>query len=72
MLPSPFDFEIPSGLGDDTAWLGRDVMQALQLMRRHLNTEPQRVGLAYTVDAIWRNHTEIPVRRAQVQAFRER
>lgn len=47
-------------------------MQALQLMRRHLNTEPQRVALAYTVDAIWPNRAEFPVGRAQVQAFRER
>lgn len=35
MLPSPFNSEIPFGLGDDTAWLGRDVMRALQRLRRY-------------------------------------
>lgn len=39
MLPSPFLSEIPYGLGDDTAWLGREVMQALQLLRRHQYTD---------------------------------
>lgn len=39
MLPSPFYSEIPFGLGDDTAWFGRDVMQALQCLRRYQPTD---------------------------------
>ena len=39
MLPSPFFSETPYGLGDDTAWLGRDVMQALlRLRQQHHST----------------------------------
>jgi hypothetical protein len=41
MLPSPFYAEIPYGLGDDTAWFGRDIMQALQCLRRHQATDTQ-------------------------------
>jgi nuclear transport factor 2 (NTF2) superfamily protein len=48
MLPSPFFSEIPYGLGDDTAWLGRDVMQALQLLRRHQYTDIHSAHLAAT------------------------
>lgn len=38
MLPSPFFSETPYGLGDDTAWLGRDVMQALLRLRQQHNS----------------------------------
>ena len=34
--------------------------------------DAQRVSLACTVDAVWRNRAEFPVGRAQAQAFLER
>lgn len=40
MLPAPFFTEVPYDLGDDTAWLGRAVMQTLMCLRRHQPTAP--------------------------------
>ena len=34
--------------------------------------DPKRVALAYTPDSRWRNRTEFPVGRAEIEAFLER
>jgi hypothetical protein len=58
MLPLPFISEIPYGLGDDTAWLGRDVMHALQHLRRNQYSD---LGPGATIDAwIHRPNIDMP------------
>ncbi len=48
-------------------------VQKVRLAEDAWNTrDPQRVALAYTINTIWRNRTEFPVGRSQVQALLER
>ena len=47
--------------------------QKVRLAEDAWNTrDPQRVALAYTVNAVWRNRAEFPVGRQQVEALLER
>ncbi len=48
-------------------------IQKVRLAEDAWNTrDPQRVALAYTADSRWRNRSEFPVGRGEIEAFLER